>query len=65
MKTVVYQLGTRKEYVYMLPPEKAVVHAYYQVAKGNFNWWEYNYELVRYSVTARTVYCGDFVAKAK
>ena len=65
MKTVVYQLGTRSAYIYTVPPEKAVVNAYYQYGKHNFNTWEYDYSLVRYSVTARTVYCGDFAAKAK
>lgn len=65
MKTVVYQLGTNNEYIYMLPPEQAVVCAYYQYEKKNFSTWEYDYSLVRYSITARTVYCGDFAAKAK
>lgn len=65
MKTVVYQLGTNNEYIYTLPPKIAVVNAYYQYAKNNFNTWEYDYSLVRYSVSARTVYCGDFAAKAE
>ena len=65
MKTIVYQLGTENKYIYTLPPEIAVVSAYYQYSKNNFNTQEYDYSLMRYSVTARTVYCGDFVAKAK
>ena len=65
MKTVVYQLGTRSAYIYTVPPEKAVVCAYYQYVKNNFNTWEYDYSLARYSVSARTVYCGDFAAKAE
>ena len=65
MKTVVYQLGTENKYIYTLPPEKAVVNAYYQYAKHNFNEWEYDYSQARYSVSAKTVYCGDFAAKAK
>ena len=65
MKTVVYQLGTNNRYVYIVPPAKAVVNAYYQYAKNNFNTWEYDYSLVRYSFTKKTVYCGDFAAKAE
>ena len=65
MKTVVYQLGTRNEYIYTVPPEQAVVDAYYQYALNNYNIWEYDYSLVRYSATAMTVYCGDFAAKAE
>ena len=65
MKTIVYQLGTNNKYIYTLPPEQAVVCAYYQYAKNNYNTWEYDYSLVRYSATVMTVYCGDFAAKAK
>lgn len=66
MKTVVYQLGTRNEYIYTVPPEMGVVNAYYQYAKHNVNTWEYDYSLARYSGPAgRIVYCGDFAAKAK
>ena len=49
MKTVVYQLGTRNEYIYTVPPEMGVVNAYYQYAKHNVNTWEYDYSLARYS----------------
>ena len=52
MKTIVYQLGTNNEYIYTLPPKIAVVNAYYQYAKT-------------ISITARTVYCGNFAAKAE
>ena len=65
MKTIVYQLGTRNAYIYTVPPKQAVVNAYYQYEKHNFNTWEYDYSLVRYSVSAKTVYCGDFAAKAE
>ena len=65
MKTIVYQLGTRNEYIYTVPPKQAVVDAYYQYALNNFNMCKYDYSLVRYSATARTVYCGDFAAKAE
>ena len=65
MKTIVYQLGTRDKYIYTVPPEQAVVNAYYQYALNNYNTWEYDYSLVRYSVSAMTVYCGDFAAKAE
>ena len=65
MKTIVYQLGTENKYIYMLPPEQAVVCAYYQYEKKNFSTWEYDYSMARYSVSAKTVYCGDFAAKAE
>lgn len=65
MKTVVHQRGTNNKYIYNLPPEIAVVDAYYQYAKKKFNTWEYDYSLVRYSSTAKTVYCGDFSARVK
>lgn len=65
MKTIVYQLGTRKKYIYTLPPKIAVVCAYYQYGKHNYNTWEYDYSIAKYSVSARTVYCGDFAAKAE
>ena len=59
------QLGTENKYIYTLLPRIAVVNAYYQYAKNNFNTWEYDYSLVRYSGSGRTVYCGDFAAKAE
>lgn len=65
MRTVVYQLGTSNKFIYTVPPKQAVVDAYYQHEKNNYNTWEYDYSLVRYSATAMTVYCGDFAAKAE
>ena len=65
MKTIVYELGSHKSLIYTVPAEKAVVDAYYQHGLNNYNTWEYDYSLVRYSVSARTVYCGDFAAKAE
>lgn len=65
MKTIVYELGSRRSLIYTIHAEKAVVDAYYQYAKNNFNTWEYDYSLVRYSVSGRTVYCGNFAAKAE
>ena len=65
MKTIVYQLGTENKYIYTVPPEQAVVDAYYQYGLTNYNTWEYDYSLARYSVSAKTVYCGDFAAKAE
>lgn len=65
MKTIVYHLGTRDKYIYTVPSEKAVVDAYYQHGLNNYNTWEYDYSLVRYSVSTKTVYCGDFAAKAE
>ena len=65
MKTVVYDLNGHRSLIYTVPPEQAVVDAYYQHEKNNYNTWEYDYSLVRYSVSAMTVYCGDFAAKAE
>ena len=65
MKTIVYQLGTNNKYIYTVPPEQAVVAAYYQYGLTNYNTWEYDYSMARYSVSAKTVYCGDFAAKAE
>ena len=65
MRTVVYQLGTANKYIYTVPSKQAVVNAYYQHGLNNYNTWEYDYSLVRYSVSAMTVYCGDFAAKAE
>ena len=65
MKTVVYDLNGHRSLIYTVPPEQAVVDAYYQHEKNNYNTWEYDYSIVRYSVSARIVYCGDFAAKAE
>ena len=65
MKTIVYQLGTNNKYIYTVPPEQAVVNAYYQYGLTNYNTWEYDYSMARYTVSAKTVYCGDFAAKAE
>lgn len=62
MKTVVANLDNGSEYIYTVPPEKAVVNAYYQYGKHNFNTWEYDYSLVKYA-NGRTVYCGSFAAR--
>ena len=64
MKTVVVNLDNGNEYVYTVPPEKAVVNAYYQYGKHNFNTWEYDYSLVK-RTGGRTVYCGSFAAIRK
>ena len=65
MKTIVYDLNGHRSLIYTVPPEQAVVDAYYQHEKNNYNTWEYDYSIVRYSVSARIVYCGDFAAKAE
>lgn len=62
MKTVVINLDNGNEYIYTVPPEKAVVNAYYQFGKHDFNAWEYDYSLVKYTTSGRTVYCGNFTA---
>ncbi|MBP3731042.1 MAG: hypothetical protein J6I40_06195 [Mailhella sp.] len=38
---------THAEYFYDLPPEKAVVAAYYQYEKHNWNTWEYDWSLAK------------------
>jgi hypothetical protein len=39
--TEVTNLATGETVVYALPPEQAVLHAYMQHTRGNWNWWEY------------------------
>lgn len=58
---IVLNLTTGKKAIYSVPPEKAVVNAWYQ-AQGNFNTWEYDYPLAKKSPSGQSVYCGDFVA---
>jgi len=58
---IVLDFATGKKMLYSVPPEKAVVAAWYQ-ANGNFNTWEYDYSLAQYSESGKSVYCGDFAA---
>lgn len=45
--TRVVNMLTRGEYFYDVSPEKAVVNAYYQYEKHNWNTWEYDYSLAK------------------
>ena len=63
MKTLVVNLDNGQKYTYSVPPKKAVVNAYYQFGKHNYNTWEYDYSLVETS--GRTAYCGNFAARCK
>ena len=51
-----------REYYYTLPPEQAVVCAYYQYEKRNWNTWEYNFKLALHSHYYGTAYCGNMAA---
>lgn len=63
--TKVVNLATGTELVYSLPPEKAVVSAYYRETLKNRNWWTYDWTLFRVSKSGTTVSCGDFAAIIK
>ena len=60
--TTVIRLGTDEKYVYSLPPEKAVVAAYLQIEKWNFNTWDYNYQHPLLRKGKYGWHCGDFSA---
>ena len=65
--TNVYDLrskGLKRVYNYSLPPEKAVIVAYYQIEKHNFNTWEYDFseEKLCYGKNHKAVCCGNMAA---
>ena len=62
MKTIVLELGTNREIIYALPPEKAVVCAQYQYGEGNWNTWMYDFARVQQGRSGKTVFCGDYCA---
>lgn len=64
MTTTVYQLGTDLELTYSLPPERAVVCAYYQHQRHDYNTTAYDWTLAKATPSGRTIVCGDFVARA-
>lgn len=46
---------------YYLPPEDAVLCAYYH-SRGDMNWWHYDRSLIKYGKSGKTVFCGEFSA---
>ena len=64
MKAVVINLDNGNEYIYTVPPERAVVDAYYQYGKHDFNTWGYDYSLVK-RTKGGIVYCGSFAARCE
>jgi hypothetical protein len=64
MLTKVIRLGTDEEYWYSLPPDRAVVAAYEQYDRRNFEWWKYPKpeDHPAYRLNKRTHSCGDFTA---
>lgn len=67
IRTVVYELNGHRSLIYTVPPEKAVVDAYYQHELNNYNTWEYDYSKAKHAVyhnpELRVVYCGNFAAR--
>lgn len=62
MFTTVLNLRTGQELVYALPPEQAVVNAFYQYGpRKDYSTHEYDYSLVQR--VRGTVVCGDFAAR--
>ena len=59
--TKVVNLKTGEEKWYSCPDYEAVVCAFEQ-ARKNWNTWTYDYRQARWSMTERTVSCGDWVA---
>jgi hypothetical protein len=53
--------GQSTYYDERLTPEKAVVNAEHQ-SRRDMNWWSYDYSVVQYGKSGRTVFCGDFAA---
>jgi len=62
MVTVI-NLSTGREITYVgISPAKAVVCAYEQFTKGNFNTADYDFNQAVVSHSGKTVACGDFCA---
>jgi hypothetical protein len=66
MLTDVLQLGTDNRFSYSLAPAEAVIAAYEQHDRGNYNTWTYlppdKHPQLRYGKSGYTVHCGDFSA---
>lgn len=61
--TTVFNLLNLDEYVYDLPPEKAVVAAYRQYVLKDMNWWIERKDVPTVENYGIFVTCGDFTAK--
>jgi hypothetical protein len=57
--TTVTNMETGQELTYTLPPKKAVINAWYQ-GQGNWNTWDYDYEIAPVIEGAKTLTCGDW-----
>lgn len=62
MTRVVNLRRKEEEFIYNLPPEKAVKAAYLQWTMKNWNTWDYDKIDVTITVGEKTVCCGDFCA---
>jgi hypothetical protein len=62
--TEVRNLSTDQVLHYTLPPEQAVVCAWYQ-GQNNWNTWDYDYENAPVVEGKYTVACGDWCALKK
>ena len=56
--TIVTRIPTLEEFEYSCSPEKAVVAAYEQQVKKNWNTWDYDFSQAKVGKSGRTVYCG-------
>lgn len=62
----VFNLSTQEEQFYFdtITPQQAVICAYEQFTKKNFNTWEYpspdNHPLFQRGRSGRTFFCGDW-----
>ena len=64
MNTTVFNLATGQEVGYSLPPKQAVLTAYHQLTRQNYNWWSYDSAPypVPYIKTRLGHNCGDWAA---
>lgn len=60
--TKVLNLSTNEELLYSLPPRQAVVAAFEQKIRHNYNIFTYDYSKAKISQSGKTVSCGDFCA---
>ena len=58
MITIVTRIPTMEKTEYSCSPEKAVVAAYEQQVKKNWNSWEYDLSQAKVGRSGKTVYCG-------
>jgi hypothetical protein len=61
--TIVINLTTGEEFIYNLPPKKAVVYAWFQYSNKNKNWWDYREHSRPVTMVGKYTYmCGDWSA---